>query len=259
MNAEEDITDGGVQAILLVEDSIRFYSTYLPELYKLILLQNTEFLKDAFNEQQQILRKRARPKILLATNYEEAVELYDRYKKNILGVISDVGFVLHRERPARERETRRGHRPLPPHQGRQPADARPAAIVADRVRGTGPPARGGVHRQEFQNAAHAAARIYRQGVRLRRIPLQRPRYGCRHRQGQRPGADAGDDRHDPRQGIRISHVAKPPFEMALFPGGCSRWRRRSAGATRANSRRPRNIASASSTSSRITARCSGRA
>ncbi len=59
MNAEEDITDGGVQAILLVEDSIRFYSTYLPELYKLILLQNTEFLKDAFNEQQQILRKRA--------------------------------------------------------------------------------------------------------------------------------------------------------------------------------------------------------
>ena len=100
MNAEEDITDGGVQAILLVEDSIRFYSTYLPELYKLILLQNTEFLKDAFNEQQQVLRKRARPKILLARSYEEAVELYDRYKQNLLGVISDVGFVLHREDPA---------------------------------------------------------------------------------------------------------------------------------------------------------------
>ncbi|MFR1289763.1 MAG: PEP/pyruvate-binding domain-containing protein [Alistipes finegoldii] len=99
MNAEEDIVEGGVQAILLVEDSIRFYSTYLPELYKLILQQNTEFLKDAFNEQQQILRKRARPKILLATNYEEAVELYDRYKKNMLGVISDVGFVLHRNDP----------------------------------------------------------------------------------------------------------------------------------------------------------------
>ena len=99
MNAEEDILTGGVQAILLVEDSIRFYSTYLPELYKLILLQNTEFLKDAFNEQQQILRKRARPKILLATNYEEAVELYERYKKNLLGVISDVGFVLRRNDP----------------------------------------------------------------------------------------------------------------------------------------------------------------
>lgn len=100
MNAEEDISVGGVQAILLVEDSIRFYSTYLPELYKLILLQNTEFLKDAFNEQQQVLRKRARPKILLARCYEEAVELYDRYKQNLLGVISDVGFVLHREDPA---------------------------------------------------------------------------------------------------------------------------------------------------------------
>lgn len=108
MNAEEDICEGGVQAILLVEDSIRFYSTYLPELYKLILLQNTEFLKDAFNEQQQILRKRARPKILLARCYEEAEELYDRYKKNLLGVISDVGFVLRREDPAESEKTDAG-------------------------------------------------------------------------------------------------------------------------------------------------------
>ncbi len=96
MNAEGDILAGGVQAILLVEDSVRFYSTYLPALYKLILRQNTEFLKDAFNEQQQVLRKRARPKILLATNYADAVALYERYKKNLLGVISDVGFVLHK-------------------------------------------------------------------------------------------------------------------------------------------------------------------
>lgn len=99
MNAADDILEGGVQAILLVEDSIRFYSTYLPELYKLLLLQNTEFLRDAFNEQQQILRKRARPKVLLATSYDEAIELYDRYQKNLLGVISDVGFVMHRNDP----------------------------------------------------------------------------------------------------------------------------------------------------------------
>ena len=99
MNAGEDITEGGVQAILLVEDSIRFYSTYLPELYRMILQQNTEFLKDAFNEQQQVLRKRARPKILLATDYDEAAELYGHYKKNLLGVISDVGFVLHKNDP----------------------------------------------------------------------------------------------------------------------------------------------------------------
>ncbi|MBO5685548.1 MAG: phosphoenolpyruvate synthase, partial [Alistipes sp.] len=104
MNAAEDILEGGVQAILLVEDSIRFYSTYLPELYKLLLQQNTEFLRDAFNEQQQVLRKRARPKVLLATSYDEAIELYDRYKENLLGVISDVGFVMHRnDRPEEER------------------------------------------------------------------------------------------------------------------------------------------------------------
>jgi len=96
MNAEEDILAGGVQAILLVEDSVRFYSTYLPALYKLILRQNTQFLKDALNERQQVLRKRARPKILLATNYDDAVTLYEKYKKNLLGVISDVGFVLHK-------------------------------------------------------------------------------------------------------------------------------------------------------------------
>ena len=99
MNAAEDIGEGrraghparrGLDPLLLD----------LPaELYKLILLQNTEFLKDAFNEQQQILRKRARPKILLARCYEEAAELYERYKKNLLGVISDVGFVLHRDDP----------------------------------------------------------------------------------------------------------------------------------------------------------------
>lgn len=97
LNADADILEGGVQAILLVEDSVRFYSTYLPELYKMLLLQNTEFLKDAFNEQQQILRKRARPKILLATNYDEAVAMYGKYKNNLLGVISDVGFILHKE------------------------------------------------------------------------------------------------------------------------------------------------------------------
>ena len=100
LNADEDIIEGGVQAILLVEDSIRFYSTYLPELYKMLLLQNSEFLKDAYNEQQQILRKRARPKVLLATNYEDAVAMYEKYKNNLLGVISDVGFVVHKDDPS---------------------------------------------------------------------------------------------------------------------------------------------------------------
>jgi len=96
MNAEVDIFGVGVQCILLVEDSIRYYSTYLPAIYKLVLKQSAEFMQETLNEQQQKLRKRARPKIFLATNYEDAIGLYQKYKDNMLGVISDVGFVLHK-------------------------------------------------------------------------------------------------------------------------------------------------------------------
>ena len=103
-NAPVDILENGVQCILLVEDSIRYYSTYLPELYRLILKQNSEAIKDALNESQQSLRKRARPKILMATNYDDAVAMYEKYKSNMLGVISDIGFVLHRgDKPSTEK------------------------------------------------------------------------------------------------------------------------------------------------------------
>lgn len=96
MNAPHDILEEGVRAILLVEDSVRYYSTYLPLLYKLLLRQNTIAIRDALNEKQQLLRKRARPKMLMATCYDEAVQLYQQYGRNLLGVISDVGFVLHK-------------------------------------------------------------------------------------------------------------------------------------------------------------------
>jgi len=96
-NAEDDILNVGVQSILLVEDSVRFYSTYLPELYKLVLKQSSEFLKETLNEQQRKFRKRSRPKILLATNFDDAVEMYSKFKDNILGVISDVGFNVHKD------------------------------------------------------------------------------------------------------------------------------------------------------------------
>ena len=99
LNAENDILKVGVQAILLVEDSVRYYSTYLPELYRLILKQSSEFLKETLNEQQRKYRKRSRPKILLATNYDEAVHYYGKYKQNLLGVISDIGFVMHKNDP----------------------------------------------------------------------------------------------------------------------------------------------------------------
>ena len=96
-NSDHDINEVGVQAILLVEDNVRYYSTYLPELYKMILKQSAEFLKETLNEQQRKVMKRSRPKILLATNLDDAMAIYEKYKSNLLGVISDVGFTVHKD------------------------------------------------------------------------------------------------------------------------------------------------------------------
>ena len=92
MNLEHDILEGGVQMILLVEDSIRFYSSILPNLYNYILAQSKRFSTEALNRHAATLRMRGRPKVVLARNYEEAMALYERYSDNILGVISDVRF-----------------------------------------------------------------------------------------------------------------------------------------------------------------------
>nr|MBP6634993.1 phosphoenolpyruvate synthase [Paludibacter sp.] len=92
MNVEEDIKSVGVQVILFVEDSIRFYSSIVPQLYKYVFTQSRSFMTEALNEHEQMLRMRGRPKILLARNYEEAMELYNKFQKNMLGVITDVSF-----------------------------------------------------------------------------------------------------------------------------------------------------------------------
>ncbi len=92
MNVEHDVMQVGVQTIILVEDSIRFYSSYLPNIYKLIFNQSREFMTEGLNEHQQMLRMRGRPKILLARNYEEAINLYQKYKNNLLGIISDMSY-----------------------------------------------------------------------------------------------------------------------------------------------------------------------
>ena len=92
MNVLEDVKSVGVQTILFVEDSIRFYSSIVPQLYKYVFMQSRSFMTEALNEHEQMLRMRGRPKILLARNYEEAIELYNQFKKNMLGVITDVSF-----------------------------------------------------------------------------------------------------------------------------------------------------------------------
>ncbi len=91
MNAE-DITQVGVQMIMVVEDSVRFYSSVLPHIYKFLLTQSREFSTEALNDHERMLRMRGRPKVMLARDYEEAVAMYEKFGENMLGVISDVSF-----------------------------------------------------------------------------------------------------------------------------------------------------------------------
>ena len=94
MNIEHDIKEAGVQMILLVEDNIRFYSSVLPNLYNYILAQSKNFSTEALNPHAAAQRKRGRPKVVLATDYEEAMEWYERYHDNVLGVISDTRYPM---------------------------------------------------------------------------------------------------------------------------------------------------------------------
>ena len=92
MNADFDIENIGVQAIILVENSIRYISTYLPNIYRIVLLQSLDFQREALNEHQRMLKMRGRPKILLANNFNDALDLYRKYKYNVLGIISDISY-----------------------------------------------------------------------------------------------------------------------------------------------------------------------
>lgn len=92
MNADNDIESIGVQAIILVENSIRYISLYLPNIYRIILMQSLDFQREALNEHQRMLKLRGRPKILLANNFNDALKLYNKYKYNVLGVISDISY-----------------------------------------------------------------------------------------------------------------------------------------------------------------------
>jgi hypothetical protein len=95
MNIEHDVGESGVQMIMLVEDSIRFYSSILPNLYSYILQQSQNFATEALNPHAATLRMRGRPKVVLARSYDEAMSMYEKYKDNCLGVISDVRFPQH--------------------------------------------------------------------------------------------------------------------------------------------------------------------
>jgi len=92
LNVEHDTTVGQVRVLILVEDSIPFYSSYLPMLFDEFMKQTASFIQEGVNVTQKLLRMRARPKILHAMTYEEAWDLYTTFRDVVLGVISDVRF-----------------------------------------------------------------------------------------------------------------------------------------------------------------------
>ncbi|MGE5343256.1 MAG: PEP/pyruvate-binding domain-containing protein [Candidatus Omnitrophota bacterium] len=95
-NVDNDIRLG-VQVILLIEDSPKYHSMFLPMLYVELMQQTRLLISEGVNDLHRLLRMRARPKILMAETYEEGKELYRKYKENLLGVISDVGFPRNKE------------------------------------------------------------------------------------------------------------------------------------------------------------------
>ena len=99
-NADDDLAEVGVQSILLVEDSVRFYSSALPHLYRIVLEQSREFSKEALNEHLKTLRMRGRPKIMLARSFEEATQVLENYGDNLLGIVSDMSFMRNGEKDA---------------------------------------------------------------------------------------------------------------------------------------------------------------
>ncbi len=91
-NVDNDLNAAGVQCIILIEDNISFYSSYLPLLYTELVVQTQDLMADGINHMEKLIRMRARPKILLATTYDEGLELYRRYRDHVLGVVTDVSL-----------------------------------------------------------------------------------------------------------------------------------------------------------------------
>jgi len=91
-NVKRDIKNGDVRVILLVEDDVRYYSTFYLELYRQVIFHTKELMIRSHNDAHRLMRMRARPKILLAKNYEDAKKYFDTYQNNILGVLSDIRF-----------------------------------------------------------------------------------------------------------------------------------------------------------------------
>ncbi len=98
INASSDTESGDVRVVLVVEDSIRYYSRYLPTLYSVIISEVHRLISgEDVDARYKLLKMRARPKVLLASNYEEALFLFEKYYEYMLCVITDVKFPVDGE------------------------------------------------------------------------------------------------------------------------------------------------------------------
>lgn len=99
LNVENDVEIGLVRVILLVEDSAKYYSRYLPILYSIVIEQTQRLIEEVNTKDElyKLLRMRVRPKVLLASTFEEAINIFNRYRENLLCVISDVKFERNNE------------------------------------------------------------------------------------------------------------------------------------------------------------------
>jgi len=97
LNAEPDTETGLVRVLLVIEDSPIYYSMFMPLIYREVMVQTEKLIAEGLNEHEKLFRKKARPKILLAETYEEGMALYEKYRKNILGVITDADYPRGRE------------------------------------------------------------------------------------------------------------------------------------------------------------------
>lgn len=91
-NAPHDVAATGVPIVLVVEDNIRYYSSFLPVIYTELITQSRRIISEGLNLAHKLLRMRARPKILVCANYEQAIDAVERYRPYLFGVISDCEF-----------------------------------------------------------------------------------------------------------------------------------------------------------------------
>ncbi len=99
-NVDHDTETGGVGVVILIEDSVRYRSSLLPLIYAELVAQTRAVMLDGLNHKQKLTRLRARPKILVATNYEEGIAIYERFRNCLFGIVSDVSFMREGETDA---------------------------------------------------------------------------------------------------------------------------------------------------------------